>query len=220
MTLPLLRLRDSGPQWPYSVAQFRADEPSLSISADPHDAELASYAELQPPILVCRPLPTDPPPHDPATHRAEEVLPVQAPDGSWQQAWKLVALPPPQPQPDWGTFRQTLLISADVAEVMGAARAAGCEPAATALPSALDKAEAGRPAEFAACWAMVARFGQAGAEMIEFLAAVAEACHLPADFVAALNPSPDLLIRARDAEGRFIPDDPTTPENEAWVPAE
>lgn len=31
--------------------------------------------------------------------------------------------------------------------------------------------------------------------------------------------SPTLLVRARDAEGRFIADDPATPDmDEAWVP--
>lgn len=28
------------------------------------------------------------------------------------------------------------------------------------------------------------------------------------------------LVRARDAQGRFIANDPATPENEAWVPTE
>ena len=33
--------------------------------------------------------------------------------------------------------------------------------------------------------------------------------------------SPMLLVRARDAEGRFLPDDPSTPDvDEAWVPAQ
>lgn len=31
--------------------------------------------------------------------------------------------------------------------------------------------------------------------------------------------SPTLLVRARDEKGWFVGDDPSTPENEAWVPA-
>lgn len=110
MTAPL-RLRPEGPQWPYSVAQLRADEPQLSISAAPHAGEIASWLQLQPPIVFIEPQPTDPPEHDPATHRPQEVRPVCA-DGQWQQAWELVALPPPPepaPAPDWGQFRQALI---------------------------------------------------------------------------------------------------------------
>jgi hypothetical protein len=106
----LLRLRESGPQWPYSVAQFRADEPQLSISDNPHEGELATYADLDPPILVFAAKPTDPPTHDPAIHRPQEVRPACV-DGVWQQAWELIELPPPpepEPQPDWAQFRQAL----------------------------------------------------------------------------------------------------------------
>lgn len=110
--MDLLHLRPYAPQRPYPVGQFRADEPSLSISHDPHPGELASYATLEPPILVFQVQPTDPPEHDPATHRAVEVQPVQAPDGSWQQAWELQELPPvppAPPTPDWAQFRQALI---------------------------------------------------------------------------------------------------------------
>ena len=210
--MTLLRLRDNAPQWPYSVAQFRADEPQLSISNDPHPGELASYATLEPPILVFQVAPTDPPEHDPATHRAQEVTPVDV-DGVWQQAWELIELPPAPPTPDWGTFRAGLLTSADVAQAMATARAAGCEPAATNLPVALQKAEAGQIAEFAACWGLVVAAGGASPEALAALVAAAEACHLPSEFVAALQP----LERARDEQGRFSADDPTTPQNEAWT---
>ena len=43
-----------------------------------------------------------------------------------------------------------------------------------------------------------------------------------ADFLKTLdNPKveepKEELVRARDEDGKFIPDDPSTPENEAWV---
>lgn len=116
--MTLLRLRPDGPQWPYSVAQFRADEPRLSISDNPHDGELASYATLDPPILVFQVQPTPQPEYDPATHRPQEVRPICI-DGTWQQAWELVALPPPpepEPQPDWAQFRQALISENGFAE--------------------------------------------------------------------------------------------------------
>ena len=189
MSTPL-RLRPEGPQWPYSVAQLRADEPQLSISAAPHAGEIASWLQLQPPIVFIEPHPTDPPEHDPTTHRVEEIAPVEV-DGTWQQAWQLIEIPPAPPTPDWDTFRAGLLQSADVAAAMTAARAAGAEPAATNLPMALEKAQNGRPAEFAACWGLVVAAGGASPEALAALVAAAEACNLPAEFVAALAPSAD-----------------------------
>jgi len=215
--MTLLRLRSSGPQWPYSVAQFRADEPHLSISYDPHPGELASYAELNPPILLFQAQPTDPPKHDPAAQRVEEVMPVEV-DGLWQQAWQLIDLPPvppAPPMPDWGAFKSGLLVSESVAQVMGAAREAGCEPAVTNLPVALEKAQGGNVGEFAACWGLVASAGGATPQALAALVVAAQAANLPAEFVGALQPTPE---RARDEQGRFIADDPATPEDEAWVP--
>jgi len=95
---------------------------------------------------------------------------------------------PPAPTPDWATFRGGLLISPEVAALMGAARESGCEPAVTALPVALEKAQQADLGDFAACWALVVRDGQASAKLIAELVAGATACHLPAEFVAALQP--------------------------------
>ena len=135
----LLRLRESGPQWPYSVAQFRADEPQLSISDNPHEGELATYADLDPPILVFAAKPTDPPTHDPAIHRPQEVRPACV-DGVWQQAWELIELPPPpepEPQPDWAQFKLGLLTSPDAAVFL---QVANCsfQPPNRSLPEAND----------------------------------------------------------------------------------
>ena len=53
-------------------------------------------------------------------------------------------------------------------------------------------------------------------ETVAELVALAEQCQLPAEFVAALGPERE---RARDEQGRFIADNPATPQDEAWVPA-
>lgn len=128
------------------------------------------------------------PEHDPATHRLEPTEAIDLEALTVTRGWQLVELPPPAPTPDWATFRGMLLISEAVAAVMATARAAGCEPGVTALPVALERAQAGDVAEFAACWALVATAGQATAEMIAGIVTIAQECHLPAEFVAALQP--------------------------------
>jgi hypothetical protein len=106
------------------------------------------------------------------------------------EVFNTIAAPiiPPAPIPDWATFRGGLLVSPEVAALMGSARESGCEPAVTALPVALEKAQSGDVGDFAACWALVVRDGGASPELVAQLVATAEACNLPAEFVAALQP--------------------------------
>ena len=119
------------------------------------------------------------PPYDPATEQLDWI------DGEYVVS----PLPPPPPQPDWRSFKSGVLTSADVAQIMAVARANSCEPAATALPVALEKAIAGDYSEFAACWSIVATGGNAQPQEIAALVAAAEACNLPPEFVATLTPA-------------------------------
>ena len=192
--MTLLRLREFGPQWPYSVAQFRADEPSLSISSDPHPGELASYATLEPPILIYQVQPSDQPEHDPATHRAQEITPVEI-DGTWRQAWELIELPPPppveppQPRPDWPTFKAAAVNSTSLKAIVS--QAIAIEPvAALFVMEALGKCEADTTAcaEFGGLWAVACKAADVPPEVIAGFQAVASQCHLPAEFVQALSP--------------------------------
>jgi hypothetical protein len=94
---------DSAPVWPYGLADLRRDNPNVSFSANPTAEDLAPFG-----VFVVAP--TNPPEHDPATHRPQEIQPICA-NGVWQQAWELIELPPPpepEPQPDWAQFRQAL----------------------------------------------------------------------------------------------------------------
>jgi hypothetical protein len=138
------------------------------------------------------------PDYDPTTHRLEPTealawLP-DAPDptgldGILTRGWELIELPPPPPPPplsDWTTFKTGLLMSPDVAEIMALARNNGCEPGVTALPLALDKAQSGSLTEFKACWQLVAQAGMATPEQLGKLAALATACNLPPEFIAAM----------------------------------
>lgn len=99
----LLRLADH--DWPCSRADLERDNPATWFPPNLEDAQpLSDFG-------YALPDPTDPPEHDPVAFEAREVRPIQGEDGTWQQAWELVALPPPpepEPQPDWAQFRQAL----------------------------------------------------------------------------------------------------------------
>lgn len=214
----LIHTPESGPTvWPYTQADLRQDNPNVSFPANPSAEDLAPFG-------VHWVADTEQPTSDPRGERVEEVKPTYDENG-WRQQWRIRAATPEEvaaydelnrPAPNWPTFKAGLLTSSAVSQTMAAARAAGCEPAVSALPVALEKAVAGDPAEFAACWALVATAGAADPETLAPLVAAAEACHLPADFVAALVPERE---RARDEQGRFIADDPATPQDEAWASA-
>ena len=117
--MTLLRLRSDGPQWPYSVARFKQDEPSLSISDNPHPGELATYAALDPPIRVFQVADVPPPEIDARTQR---LLPVgvEQVGGAWRQVWTWrdateqeieeydATNQPPPPPPNWTAYREGL----------------------------------------------------------------------------------------------------------------
>jgi hypothetical protein len=88
-----------------TIAQVRAEHPSLSFSDDPHDEELASYATLDPPLILIRPQPTAPPSWDPSTQALVEG-PPELVDGQWVEVWQVVDLPPRPPAPDFAELRR------------------------------------------------------------------------------------------------------------------
>jgi hypothetical protein len=60
--------------------------------------------------------------------------------------------------------------------------------------------------------------GAISPELLGGIAAMAAEHHLPAAFIAGLAPAAPERERARDADGQFIADDPSTPDvDEAWV---
>lgn len=127
------------------------------------------------------------PEYDSATHWLEPTEAINLEALTVTRGWRLVALPPPNPVPDWATFRGQLLISEGVAQLMAAARAAGREPAVTALPLVLERAQSGDIAEFAACWALVADAGNPSPELLADLVNLAKSCDLPTAFVKVLQ---------------------------------
>ena len=138
--------------------------------------------------------------------------------GTVTYGWQQQPIPPAPSRADWLTFKAAVLRSTTVNQALAAAYQVAPVAAAALAPS-LAMAERGQPDEFAVVWgAIIQATAVAPAELVG-LAALAEACNLPEAFVKAVNP-PTGMVRARDADGRFIPDDPATPEDEAWVPAE
>jgi hypothetical protein len=188
MSLPsLIRIRTNGIQWPYSAAQLRVDEPWLSISNEPHDAELAALATLDPPIVVIRPSPTDPPPYDAATQKLLEGPAVKT-DGQWRQAWQVINLPPAPPVADWLGFAEWLYQFPAIASAMSVARVSTDpqgEPATTGLPAALQESRGGNPLAWATTWGQFLLASQMPPEAIGAIVAKATACNLPADFISA-----------------------------------
>ena len=201
MTAFLLRIRDSVPQWPYSVAQFRADEPQLSISNDPHVGELASYASLNPPILIYKITPTNPlettnlP--ESRTQRISESEPVQNNEGNWEQTWVVrnateaeVAewdiINNPPPQPDWVAFKLLSLSSPQFKEII--AQALLSDPV-NALGLQLELNElirGGDPRPFFAAITSVFNAVQPDPSVIRSFAAAARMMNLPSEFVDML----------------------------------
>lgn len=200
--------------YPYGLAQLRADNPNVSFSVNPTAEDLA-------PFDVFPVTPTDPPACDPRTERIEEAEPALI-DGTWQQQWRIRPATPEEeaaydamnrPAPDWAGFAVGLIFDSLIQQWFNSLPQA----VTNGLSAGLQKASDGKPDLFLRLWGHLA----AGipAEVLAAVVALAEACNLPAGFVEAINP-PAGMARARDAAGRFIPDDPATPEDEAWVPAE
>lgn len=174
------------------------DEPVIGL--DPRYLALTVHQQPQPE-------------HNPATHRLEptEVIDLEA--LTVTRGWQVVELPPQPPQPDWTTFKATALSSSSLNGILIDAYQT-VPVAAGALAPALLKAEASGAEDFQAAWAAILAAVTVPASTIEAFQDVATSCNLPAEFVEALAPG---RVRARNADGTFRADDPTTPENEAWV---
>jgi len=241
--MTMIRVIDGQTNWPYSLAQLRADEPSRSFSGSPSDAELAEYG-------CYRVQPQQQPAYDPATHRVVEVQPIEA-DGAWQQAWELVELTDAEQEayyrathpPRWQAFGGAVWSMAEVNALLSTALQAA--PAlAMALPVGLGQAAQGDQRTFVSAWQTARAAGLVADELVQALQTLAVAHDLPSEFVAALgavgNPgwewpedperfqqwtAPDGSVwrwdQPRDAQGQYLTDDPATEESESalrWIP--
>ena len=112
-------------EYPVALAQLRAAYP-LSIFPVPFEEDFEDFAYVHA---------TEQPEHDPATHRAVEVDPIEL-DGEWQQAWEVVVLTAEEiaaanrvPVPPSVTMRQARLA------LLGAGLLAGVDAAIDSLPN-------------------------------------------------------------------------------------
>jgi hypothetical protein len=89
---------------------------------------------------------------------------------------------------DWARFKKIALNSDTLNQIIAAAYESA-PVAAGALASALLRAESGDVSDFADAWKKITRAVQVPAEVTTGFVGVAQACQLPADFVAALSPN-------------------------------
>jgi hypothetical protein len=171
--------------YPRSVANFRAAFPGLAVGDNPRDEDVAPYGWR---VVT----PTAPPvPGD--GQQVREILPTEV-DGHWQQAWEVLPAPPPPPSAaDWDTFVGWLYQFQPIAVGMSEARLSTDpqgEPATTGLPTALDEARLRQnyPA-FSLAWGLFLLASRMPPEALGAIVTKASQCHLPADFLAALQPS-------------------------------
>lgn len=140
----------------------------------------------------------------PALQQGEQAIPAdpvisitspnsQGVNGTVTLGWQVVSPPPPPPAPQWLEFVTWLYGQPAMMAAMSAARASTSpqgEPATTALPAALEAArnEGNYPA-FALTWGQFLLASGFPAQALAPIVVKAQEFHLPAEFVAALQPT-------------------------------
>ena len=149
---------------------------------------------LDPRYLVMQLIQEAQPAYDPATERLEpdEVIDLDA--LTVTRGWAVLPLdppPPPEPAADWSGFAAWLFQFPPMATAMEAARASRDpqgEPATTGLPAAMDEARLRSVyGPFALSWGLFLAASGLAPEAVAEIVARAQACNLPAEFIAALG---------------------------------
>jgi hypothetical protein len=181
----LLHNRQTGDLSPYPRQD---DEPVAGL-------DRTAYRVVE---LVTLPVPE----HDPATWRPEaqdtyDWLDQTDPtglDGILTRGWALVPIEPPPPPPNWAQFRETAINSPMLDQILNQAYASGnpeiMRRAAELIPL-YQLAEYNGAAPFGRAWQSLVNLMSIGPEVIAAAVAAAEAAHLPAAFIAALQPPAD-----------------------------
>jgi len=149
----------------------------------------ASFAGLED-FHVYSVTPSLEPEYDPTTHKLI-LQPFTGSGSSWTQAWtieplpaaELAALNPPQ----WQEFAAAVVMDPAINSMLTAVAAAGFPALAGGLQVGMGQAAEGKPQTFVTMWAGVTPMLTEG--LAAHLAAMATTYHLPAAFVANLNPA-------------------------------
>ena len=188
----------------------------------------------QPPLYALLVVREPVPNYDPATQRAEPTWTVHQAELEYRLTWQVIDLPPVPPAPQWAEFKALMLADASVRAVITSALSVDAT-AATSLPATLLRASDGGAdgvAEFAATWAALRTQGLVAVELQQQMLALAAACHLPAQFIAALSGQPPaaeavgqrwtdaagrewVVVQTRGEDGQFLADDPATAGRES-----
>jgi hypothetical protein len=166
------------------------DQIPVGLDRSPEGYYVVEVIQLEPPELQ---------PGEQAIPAAP-VITISDPDGQGINGtatlgWEVLpAPPPPPPAPQWLEFVTWLYGQPAMMAAMGAARASTSpqgEPATTALPAALEAArnEGNYPA-FALTWGQFLLASGLPVQTLAPIVAKAQELHLPAEFVAALQPAP------------------------------
>jgi hypothetical protein len=202
--------------YPCNLYEVRQANPNVSFPANPSDEDLQpfGYANVHP---------TPQPSYDQRTERIEEATPEPDADGICRQQWTIRPATADEiaaydianaPAPDWMAFGIDLATHPGISALWEALPG----PVAGALPTALNEAGKGDPRLFAGIWQRILATGAIAPELLGAIAALAAEHHLPEVFIAGLAPAAPERERARDADGQFIADDPSTPDvDEAWA---
>jgi hypothetical protein len=143
-------------------------------------------------VLIQEPQPD----HDPATHQLTPTEHIDLVARIVTRGWSLTPLPiePPAPPADWLGFAGWLYGYPPIMDGMATARASRDpqgEPATTGLPAAMDEARLRQNyVAFALSWGQFLAASAMSGEALAAIVEKADACHLPAEFIAALSPAP------------------------------
>jgi hypothetical protein len=161
-----------------TLVPYPRDDDGPVIDLDPAYLELALIQEAQPD-------------YDPNTQQLTPTEVIDLTDLVVTRGWNVVPLPPPPPPaPDWESFGSAMLASPGINALLAAALPLTPAPA-LALPATLVGISSGLSyVNFSNAWAAVTAAVPPSAELLAEVLAAAEAAHLPAEFLAILQPSP------------------------------
>jgi hypothetical protein len=125
------------------------------------------------------------PPHDPATHYLRPVEPYLLERVVYRM--EAVPIPEPEPEPQWVAFGSVVMVDPQVNAMLGTALST-IPGLYGGLTVGLGQVAQGDPQTFLAAWGGCLQAGLVTAELAAHVAELAAPFHLPAEFVAALEP--------------------------------